>query len=226
MRTDVPGDPSILYNSRVLPAERAVVLARLIEENKDDFIDGGCHLPHHWPDGYDKFNWLRTSLGDEVVPAIQAALDELGYSRGFTAGCWASIYRPGEWIEPHQHSSSESPDLFISGTLCLGTVDGFRGLALGLDGVGNPWTWMEDEPGRLLLFTSNLIHATDPNPGPGNRVTLNFDIYPDNLKALEYLKDDANRYVHYDAVTSQYSLPELSLLDSERPPCSPTIQYG
>jgi hypothetical protein len=225
MKTEVPGALSVLYNSRVLPPERAGVLARLVEENKDDFVDGGCHLPHQWPEGFDQFNWLQTSLGDEIVPAIQAALEELGYSRGFTAGCWASIYRPGEWIDSHQHSSTESPDLFISGTLCLRTVEGFKGLALGLDGPGHPWTWMEDEPGRLLLFPSNLIHGTNPNPGPGNRVTLNFDLYPDGIRALDFLIEDSKRYVHYAADASLYSLPELSLLDSERPPCSPTIQY-
>lgn len=189
-------------------------------------MDGGCHLPNRWPEGFDQFNWLQTTIGDELVPAIQAALSALGYSRGFTSGCWASIYRTGEWIEPHQHSASDDPDLFISGSLCLRSAPGFRGLALGLDGPGKPWTWLPDQPGRLVLFTSNLIHATDPNPAAESRVTLNFDLYPDGIKALDHLIEDSRRYVYYSPTTSVYSLPEYSLLDSERPPCSPTVTYG
>jgi len=224
MRTDVPSIPSVLFSQRVISIQTANRYARLIEENQEDFVDGGCNLPDHWPEGFDKFNWLQTSVGDELVPAIQASLSELGYSRGFTCGCWASIYRPGEWIDSHQHSAHNAP-LFITGSLCMKTVTGSKGLALGLDGVGAAWTWLPDNPGQLNLFTSNLIHATDTNPGPDSRISLNFDIYPDGIDALNYLIEDPKRYIYYSPEASVYSLPEYSLLDSERPPCIPTVSY-
>lgn len=223
MRTDIPEEPTLLFQEQVIPTSRALTLARLIEENHDDFVSHGCFMTHHWPDGFDQFNWLKTSIADELVPAIASTLENLGYSRDFKVACWANIYRPGEWMESHRHGHDEDPVRFLCGTVCLSTVDGFDGLALGLNGPGHAWTWIPDQPGQMLLYNSTLIHGTKVNPGPTNRVTLNFDLFPEATEAYSRLDVDGVRFLHYPAFTSSYSLPEYDLLDSERPPCRPPV---
>jgi len=223
MRTHIPDEPTLFYKGQVIPTSRALHLARLVEENHEDFVAGGCVMAKQWPNGFDQFNWLKTPLGDELVPAIGSTLEQLGFSRDFKVACWANVYRPGEWIDCHHHSNEDDPNNFLSGTLCLSTVEGFRGVALGLDGPGFPWTWVTDQPGQMLIFNSRLIHATQANPGPQNRISINFDVYPEGTEAYAELPIDNVRYLHYAAFTSSYSLPEFELLDSERPPCRPPV---
>lgn len=219
MKTTVPVEPQLLFQNTIIPATRAIDLGRLILDNNEDFVDGGCYIEHRWPHGYDQFNWLRTSLGDELVPGIQAALTELGYSRAFAAACWVSIYRPGDWIEPHMHGWDNDPYTFLTGTLCLSAPNNGKGLALGLDGAGQPWTWIADVPGQMLLFNSTLMHGTDPHVGPEPRVIVSFDIYPEGVARPAIVDSNERRFAHYSAFTSLYSLPEYELLDSKRPPC-------
>ena len=223
MQTEISATPELLYQGQILPSARALFFGRLVEENHEDFLAEGCYMEDHWPSGFNLFNWLKTSLADEVVPGIAVALEELGFSRDFKVACWANIYRKGEWMESHKHGNDEDPNHFLCGTLCLSTVDGFSGIALGLDGPGSPWTWVPDVAGQLILYNSSLIHGTKPNPGPRHRVSINFDIFPKGTEAYRLLEVDGTRVLHFPAFTSVYSQVGYDLLDSERPPCRPPI---
>lgn len=138
--------------------------------------------------------FFRKALG--AVEQFAAALPESPghpFHRGRQApqrvtGAWSVRLAPGG-----SHASHVHPGGWISSAYYVdlpgdadGGADGRGSLALGkppfpLDALPAPRRLIEPRPGRLALFPSYCWHGTVPFKGPGERLTIAFDIAPKNV---------------------------------------------
>jgi len=92
--------------------------------------------------------------------------------------CWANVMRKGEKISPHIHSPNP---LHLSGNISIYTDEKTNTYYEG-DAI-------ENTPGRLVLFPSNVAHWTDTYTGDSERITIAFDIV--TYYDWKHMPDDA-----------------------------------
>lgn len=95
---------------------------------------------------------------------------------------WCNVSYKGDYIYPHSH-----PGAFISGVYYVESVHGNRirfydDLSNSLPGPTFPsekcsrFTNYTCDPGRLLLFFSNLVHSTYMQDEEGRKIAISFNI--------------------------------------------------
>ncbi len=141
------------------------------------------------------FNWLNVKeISDILVPKLKDIFTDLSWKYPISVQCWANTFRNGEGIKIHKHRSflSQHPpfycaNLFISGNTKPGTAyyDGFTF-------INTPSETIENEPGKLMIFTSEVFHGVEPNQSEELRISMAMDFYP------ETKFDDLNRFYIFE----------------------------
>jgi hypothetical protein len=96
--------------------------------------------------------------------------------------CWANVMRQGEKIKPHVHDTS--PYAFLSGHVCISSnktktyyINPFKSY----EGKGGQEVYSSsNNAGTITLFSSNVPHYTDADTDKKERVTIAFDISPED----------------------------------------------
>lgn len=98
---------------------------------------------------------------------------------------WAVVYGAGGRQRSHVHPHGWMSGVYFAAAPRKAPGGGFDGpLLIGAVeadvGIAPPWGCREIEPvpGRVVMFPSYVPHATRPAGGPGERVTLGFDLVP------------------------------------------------
>ncbi len=99
---------------------------------------------------------------------------------------WFNYSKPGEWHHKHAH-----PNSFVSGVLYMKAAKDndriyfHRGGYNQIDIPTNNFNvynsaswWLPVETGRLMLFSSSLIHSVEPVQGEDTRISLAFNTFP------------------------------------------------
>lgn len=128
------------------------------------------------------FNWLSVEkINHILVPKLKDIFLELDWENPVSVQCWANTFRKGEGIKIHKHRSflSTQPpffcaNIFIAGHKKPGTTyfDGFTF-------VNAPSVNIENEPGKIMVFTSETFHGVEPNPYDEIRISMALDFYPE-----------------------------------------------
>jgi len=120
--------------------------------------------------------------------ASEAALDFLKIGRREIAitGCWANVNPPGTGHRPHTH-----PNNLLSGVYYARAPHQGDGLVLHdprpqahvlspkvtqLSEVTGSEIKLDARPGRLVIFPAWLEHSVAPTVGPGERVSISFNL--------------------------------------------------
>jgi hypothetical protein len=140
---------------------------------------------------YSIFNWLSIKeISDILVPKLKNIFQELNWQFPVSIQCWANTFRNGEGIKIHKHGKSNSNDsfycanIFISGDAKPGTTYYEEGL---ID-ANAKFKTIENELGKIIIFTSEIYHEVAPNKNKNIRISMAMDFYPG------IVKEDLNRY--------------------------------
>ena len=115
------------------------------------------------------FNWLNDEVvGKIIIPKIRIVFGGKGFIQ-----CWANTFRKGEGIARHKH---RDPMVSFSTPKDWTCVNLFIG---GPPGLG---TWFEGQkhennPGELMLFSSNVYHWVPPNDTDDVRISIAMDVH-------------------------------------------------
>lgn len=131
-------------------------------------------------------------LFDDLAEPIAAYLtegapiwgDRPGGTAWTFAGAWSVMLRAGG-----RHSDHVHPRAWVSSAVYIVTPDAprsdnregwlrFGAAPIGPDQSLPPEHWVRPEPGKVVLFPSYLWHGTEPFTGPGERLTVAFDLKP------------------------------------------------
>jgi hypothetical protein len=96
-------------------------------------------------------------------------------------GCWANVMRHGEKIQPHWHSCFA--DSYLGGHFIVATEN----TSTMYQHPFKPNEAFEfiNEPGKLTIFPSHLMHWTNQYLGTSERITIAFDLLPESyIKAF------------------------------------------
>jgi tetratricopeptide (TPR) repeat protein len=139
---------------------------------------------------------ILVRCGDQATPELCAAIREAiqGYAsalegdHGFVRGrpakarldAWAVIYNQDGRQVPHRHAAGWLSGVFYvggegaaqAGPLLIGAVKGDESYP------GGPVRRIAPQPGRLVLFPSYMMHATEPAEPGGRRISIAFDVLP------------------------------------------------
>lgn len=127
-----------------------------------------------------------------LLAAIRARIDDyvaaLEGDHGFVRGCpakvrlhaWAVVYHDGGTQRPHRHPGAWLSGVYYVGGGSGGTEPLGGALLLGEDDqLGDalgPARRVEPVPGRIVLFPSSTMHATEPAPPGAERIAVAFDV--------------------------------------------------
>lgn len=185
-----------LYDNVILSEEEIKIIKNTILE-KEDYVKSlgpdvyGGTSDNSLSGRHTIFNWLSIKeVSDILVPKLEDIFISLEWEFPVSVQCWANTFRTGEGIKIHKHRSflSQHPpfycsNLFISGDTKPGTTY-FEGFTF----VNSPPIVLENEPGKIMIFTSETFHGVEPNQNDEVRISMAMDFYP----GQEF--DDQNRY--------------------------------
>ena len=186
-----------LYQKTILSSEEVETLKNIIL-TKEDYVKS------LGPDVYDGtsenslsgrhtiFNWLNLKeVNDILAPKLKNIFLELGWDFPVSVQCWANTFRNKEGIKIHKHRnllSFEKPfycsNMFITGNTKPGTTYFNEGITY----VNSESVTLENEPGKLMVFTSEIFHGVEPNDNDEIRISMAMDYYPG------VIKEDLNRF--------------------------------
>lgn len=188
-------------HARIGPLLRAAVLACEQREaglTRSNF--GG------WHSKYDLFEWHEPGIAE-----LRSAIETLTYRMMSTisgrptddltmelkvAG-WANVSREGAYNRPHQHhgvmwsgiyyldAGKPNPDWRDSGLLEVYDPRLNPDLLAGLGLPQKEYIRFTPESGMILLFPAWLSHFVHPYHGPGERISIAFDVNIRSLKLRE-----------------------------------------
>lgn len=136
------------------------------------------------------FNWLSVKeVGEILIPKLKDIFLKLGWKLPVTVQCWSNTFRENEGIDIHKHRFGFFPDppfycsnLFLSGNTKPGTAYFGNGITyLNVDPV-----FIENVPGKIMIFDSETWHGVPPNTSDEIRVSMAMDYYPGIKEDLEY----------------------------------------
>ena len=138
------------------------------------------------------FNWLNVKeISDILVPKLKDIFIELNWEFPISVQCWANTFRNGEGIKVHKHRSllSPKPPFFCANIFIYGnTLPGTTYFEEGLTYINVESTTIENEPGKIMIFTSEVFHGVVPNESDEIRISMAMDFYPGQKF------DDLNRF--------------------------------
>lgn len=91
-------------------------------------------------------------------------------------GCWANVMRHGEKIQPHWHSCFA--DSYLGGHFIVATEN--TSTLYQNPFKPNEVFEFENVPGTLTIFPSHLTHWTNQYLGNDERITIAFDLLPED----------------------------------------------
>jgi hypothetical protein len=106
-------------------------------------------------------------------------------------GCWANVMRHGEQIQPHWHSCFA--DSYLGGHFIVATE--FTSTFYQNPFKPNEVFEFVNEPGMLTIFPSHLMHWTNRYSGDRERITIAFDLLPENY--VKKFPEYAGNYVRF-----------------------------
>ena len=234
MGKDLSFPRTFLKTEQILSEADAQYFAEKIRLWQHDLLGPeGAYSCEEFPRNlYSRYNWLKTPLADWLVPSIQSTLEEMGRPKSFTSQCWATIYRKGEGITPHMHSSVEDVEdenrnflsftLFLDGPTNVGTM-------WQLEGSDKPYTHRPNTIGEWVWFENHLFHAAKKNPYGRERIILSADIYPTDIEAPHTNETQPDRFVFHDENAEGYwdkdDDPEESTCDPDFVPDPELIEH-
>ena len=103
--------------------------------------------------------------------------------------CWANVMRKGQQIKPHSHRDGQRDPVtnFLSGNLSV-CVDGSTSTYYDGSPILNKNGWM-------VFFPGHVYHWTNRYEGPGERITVAFDIYNKEFFEYDRVMGDRNHWV-------------------------------
>jgi len=132
-------------------------------------------------------------LADEIIKSTKEFMIEYGYQRSripqaFIQTMWFNISDKGDFLFPHLH-----PGSFLSGAYYIKTTqenhilfhDEQKNFYENPEKMNELSTMIHPvkcEPGRLLIFHSNLEHSTPIQYNPGEKIVVSFNIVLENKK--------------------------------------------
>jgi tetratricopeptide (TPR) repeat protein len=124
----------------------------------------------------DAYVGSMTGRGDPMSVRARPAWDMTGAwsVRLRAGGRHADHVHPRGWVSSALHiaTPAPTPDAPRAGWLRFGAMRLGVGLELSAE------HWVEPRPGRVVLFPSWMWHGTEPFTGPGERLTIAFDVQP------------------------------------------------
>lgn len=145
-------------------------------------------------DKYPILNDLKTS--------IREAYDEYSHNMNLSPVApyiqmWFNVLRKdGRFFTKHHHAHpariGDPLNAYISGHVCIraeNTSTYYYNPFIQDDGIG-----MKNKPGNITLFPSWVLHSTDQNKSEQTRITLAFDILPEQV-VLEGKMDNPSNYI-------------------------------
>lgn len=172
----------VIYNKVILSKKECNFIETFILQNENlikelgpDFYPGTSEdsLTGRYP----YFNFLNEQkIYNILVPKFKKIFKKINLIYPISIQCWANIFRYGEGIDWHKHSSKEfknfiSGNIFISGNSLPGTNYI----------ISNNDKNFKNVPGNLTLFRSDIIHRVYPNTNKIPRISLAFDIYENKI---------------------------------------------
>jgi tetratricopeptide (TPR) repeat protein len=131
------------------------------------------------------FEALREPIDSYIAGVRPPWMDRPGGAAWRISGAWSIRLGAGGRHTDHVH-----PRAWVSSAVYIETPPGMDGgdragwLRFGAARIGAAFSlpaehWVRPERGTLVLFPSCLWHGTEPFRGPGERLTVAFDIEPD-----------------------------------------------
>lgn len=152
-----------------------------------------------WPEpcAQDLLKFLRASYRDMLdhMPLLRR---EKVYIQ-----CWANTVRKGESIKIHNHGG---PGSYFSGNLPLQvhqprssfTHYSLTATAQTAAGSAEQRLSIDNQPGKLTIFPSDIYHYTDPWPHDEVRITVAFDIVSRAVVDRQSQYRVARKYIPFD----------------------------
>lgn len=127
-----------------------------------------------------------TDLAIEVLKNAKIFLTEMGWNiniidRLEIGSMWTNVSKAGEFVMPHIH-----PGSILSGVFYVKKYEGSRITFFNdvydmipfegnYNGLSNTGCFYDCEPGRLMLWKSNLLHGTEMQPD-GEKIVISFNL--------------------------------------------------
>ena len=180
---------NILFNSKILTDKECDFISNFVLENEEyvkklgpDEYSGTSEdsLTGRWT----LFNWLRTPVGDILIPKIKKILNDLDFN-GYYISLWANTFRNNEGISMHSHNTGGPNKLLDKECICKFICGNI--FISGPSKVGtwyykdNKWIKQLSLPGRLTLFDDDVLHKVDKNNTNDIRISLAMDIHKKEL---------------------------------------------
>jgi hypothetical protein len=164
-------------------AERVLALEDKVKQLGPDIY--GATKDNSLTGRYYCFNFLTDeTIGSIMIPKLRNIFGPC------IVQCWANIFREGEGINEHKHiqKSCQDPEfiavanLFLRGDPTIGTY---------YEGVKR-----DNKIGEITVFPTDMKHYVPKNPTKSVRISMAMDLYVDNEKVAEYIRNDTRRFVH------------------------------
>lgn len=158
-----------------------------------DNIDGYTNLgPNSLTSRYGNYNFLE--LDHKEIPKLFQAIKRT-HSRLLSLlnlptprlriQCWANVLRNGEKIDPHLHNCNEYT--YLSGHITVQCNDTSTVYINPINQLQSPAERkIPNQVGSITLFQSNIPHYTTVHNGKDERITVAFDIIPDEIVTEDY----------------------------------------
>ena len=99
--------------------------------------------------------------------------------------CWYNVMRKGEQIKPHIHDIGSY--CYLGGHICVQCDDTSTHYINPINQINDPMTYSsKNDVGKITIFPNNVPHYTDTHNSDRERITLAFDIFPENPNTLEH----------------------------------------
>ena len=142
---------------------------------------------------FDKYNVLKWE--DETVESLKGNIInfhngimqyfKLPIPKELYVQCWVNIMRKGEQIKPHIHDIG--PNCYLGGHICVQCDDTSTHYINPINQINDPMTYSsKNDVGKITIFPNNVPHYTDTHNSDRERITLAFDIFPENPNTLEH----------------------------------------
>lgn len=136
------------------------------------------------------FNWLSVNkIGDILIPKLKDVFSKIGWELPVTVQCWANTFRENEGIGIHKHRSnfSQDPPFYCCNLfLCGNTKPGTAYFGNGLTYLNVQPMFLENVPGKLMIFDSETWHGVQPNKSNEIRISMAMDFYLGIKEDLNY----------------------------------------
>lgn len=149
---------------------------------------GGWHSDESFLQSrHPSLGWVLQSVTAFARQALAPSYGQWARQELKLGSYWANVLPAGAWNAPHHHHPQHwSGAYYVSVPAVGGTADDPGGMIEFLNPSPVQSQWGQGSfayaprDGAILLFPSSLVHLVHPHPGPGDRVSIafNLDVVP------------------------------------------------